>query len=162
MYTADEDERLSMAGWPREERLALAELWQRTRHGETTISMNQIDAYADRFEFPKTTTNLSVSRPVLARNRSVRAAKSPLMGDSLGGWECRLLGERSTYPTQLRRHIAIYGDTIPAGIGEQLLALPSVRGSSAGVMNSGTQRPITRAASMSSPAAQARSSAAIW
>jgi integrase len=65
MYTADEDERLSAAGWPREERLALAELWQRARDGETTISMREIDAYADRFEFPKTTTNLDRVRRVI-------------------------------------------------------------------------------------------------
>jgi hypothetical protein len=65
MYTADEDEHLSAAGWSREDRMALAELWQRARHDEATISMSQIDAYSERFDFQKTTTNVDRVRRVI-------------------------------------------------------------------------------------------------
>jgi hypothetical protein len=65
MYTADEDERLAAAGWSREDRLALADLWEHARHREATISMQQIDTYADRLDFEKTTTNLDRVRRVI-------------------------------------------------------------------------------------------------
>jgi hypothetical protein len=65
LYTADEDERLAAAGWSSEERMALADFWERARHGETRISARQIDHYAEQFAISKTTTNLDRVRRVI-------------------------------------------------------------------------------------------------
>jgi hypothetical protein len=65
LYTADEDERLAAASWSKDERMVLADLWERSRHGETTISARQIDDYAERFDIARTTSNLDRLRRVI-------------------------------------------------------------------------------------------------
>lgn len=82
-YTADEDERLAAAGWSVDERMQLATLWESSRHGETIISMRQIDAYASRFGFEKTSTNLDrVKRIIYGARAEACDEASRKLGDA--------------------------------------------------------------------------------
>lgn len=69
-WTADEDERLGREGWSIESRNVMAEKWEDARHGEGKISLHQIDAYAERFGFEKTTTNIERIRNVIYNARA--------------------------------------------------------------------------------------------
>lgn len=89
-WTADEDERLAREGWSIESRNMMAEKWEDARHDEARISVHQLDAYAERFGFEKTTTNIERISHVIysARAKACIEATRHLLneGRDFAGW----------------------------------------------------------------------------
>lgn len=114
-WTADEDERLGREGWSIESRKVMAEKWEDARQGEARISVHQIDAYAERFGFQKTPTNLERIRNVIysARAKACDEATRHLLneGRDFAGWTQDALADETPFAFELGEVDAV-ADTV--------------------------------------------------
>ena len=128
-WTADEDERLGRQGWSIESRNVMAEKWEDARHGEAKISVHQIDAYAERFGFEKTTANIERICNVIysARAKACIEATRHLLneGNDFAGWSQDALADETPFAFE-HRDVETAANTVekPAQAAEAGLVTP--------------------------------------